>query len=177
MRIIVEGPNGVGKTQFINQLLAIPAFENFHVEHQTKYGPNNLKYYTGCLVPTSQNIIYDRFAASEIIYSDLEGRTSNLSISEYEQLVKHTNEVLDDAIWIFIDADYDMIYRAYESRNEVPDYDYINDEKRWFRHFVELTKLHSCNVLEVKVHYNDEYNEQYSVHNVLNKLKEIANGI
>lgn len=177
MKIIIEGPNGVGKTQFINQLLAIPIFEDFHVEHQTKWGPNTEAYYYDCLAPDLENIIYDRFAASEIIYSGLENRANNFTIDDYAKLVKETAEnSLDAVLWVFVDADYDMIYRAYESRGDVIDYEYIKKEKEAFRHFIGLTYEYTPNVFEVKVHYNDEYNEKYSVHNVLNKLNKFMGG-
>ena len=140
MKIIVEGPNNVGKSTFINELLSIDEFKDYRVEHVGSRCPNDIDFHRYFL-ENYDNIILDRFYVGETIYPDLYGRKGNMTEND---LLIMANEFNDQTVHVFIDADIEFIAKAYENKGETPDWKFVYIERKKF--FDRYKLLHDSGI-------------------------------
>lgn len=83
MRLIVEGPDGVGKTTIVKQLA-----EHFNCDilHMTEHGSKRLSDYQ--MKAFLDNVISDRSFLSELVYTQVFNRENPINVHEYEELIK-----------------------------------------------------------------------------------------
>lgn len=136
MIIIVEGPNNVGKTSFINKLLNDPNFKHYQVEHVGSKCPNDLAFHRNFL-EYYDNLILDRFYVGETIYPQLYGREAKLTIDDLSDLVK---EFENNVVHVFVDADIEFIAKAYKNKDEEPDWEFIYKERNMFNNRFKLLR-------------------------------------
>ncbi len=85
MNIIIEGPDGAGKTTF-----ATKGFKDYQYHHEgpPSSGYDLLKYYTN-LLDQWDNTIFDRHALSELVYGPLLRGQSRVSFEEVDLLYNY----------------------------------------------------------------------------------------
>lgn len=150
MIIVVEGPNNVGKTTFINTLLDV--LPNYKVEHTSNITPNTYDYYKMCL--KMDNIIYDRLHVGEMIYPLIYKRKCNLSDKEFSKLLNNKN-----VIYVFIDADIEFIIKSCTNKGEDFNLDTVYKEKLAFDKYYKLVKSLKSKVVRVHNHLVPEYKD------------------
>ena len=78
--LIVEGPDGSGKTTFCRELVKLLPT---HIYAHFSRLPPGFDYYQGYIDRMSPNVVQDRFHISEIIYSELRGDKSPLTLENF----------------------------------------------------------------------------------------------
>lgn len=165
MTIIVEGPNNVGKSTFINMFLS--EHPQFIVEHCDETTPNDYNFYHHLI--TQDNVIYDRSFISERVYSKLYDRTPKLSSDEF---VKLCNCNKSNILYIFIDADYNFMVRACKNKNEEFDFDTSAKERELFNHYRHILRDYSP-VYLIHNHIH-EYDDCLGARDVLDVIDAIV---
>lgn len=145
-KIIVEGPNNVGKTTLINKLKSIYGLSKWEVIHCTNETPNTYEYFNE-LLSSERKIIFDRAFVGERIYPMLENRKSKLSKKDYYKLL--INDYNESILHIFVFADEEFIKNAYLQKSEKYDDEYVRCEMRFFYDEYTLTKELCKNVLRI----------------------------
>ncbi len=84
MNIIIEGPDGAGKTTLAKGFTEY----TYHHEGPPGFGYDLLRYYTN-LVTNFDNYIFDRHALSELVYGPILRGGSRITIEEVEILYKY----------------------------------------------------------------------------------------
>lgn len=171
MNIIIEGPNGTGKTTFINKLLACKEFENYNVEHLTASCPNDYDFHRRLLL--KDNTIFDRFFIGEMVYPKIYKRAFKISTYEIQKLC---DEFANNTIIVFIDADYGFVCDSLKKRGEEIDMDFIDMEKQLFNNAVDSLK--NIKIYKIKHHatgclYGLEKPDDYYVHKIKNDYEEM----
>jgi len=171
MNIIIEGPNGTGKTTFINKLLACKEFENYNVEHLTASCPNDYEFHKRLLL--NDNTIFDRFFIGEMVYPKIYKRAFKISTHEIQQLC---NDFADSTIIVFIDADYGFICDSLKKRGEEIDMNFIDTEKQLFNEAVDSLK--NIKIYKIKHHatgclYGSEKSDDYYINKIRNDYTEM----
>lgn len=153
MKIIIEGPNGTGKSTFIEKLLRIEAFSGFEIEHTSQYSPNDFKFHSN-MINMPQDMVFDRFYVGETIYPILHKRDALMTKSNYESLYRDNK----DTFVVFIDADYSFICKALKERGEEIDQDFINFEKvEFYKAYEALKSIDPYRVFRIKNHLKGPY--------------------
>lgn len=154
MRIIIEGPNNVGKSTLISKILMNEKFKNYKVEHCSQFCPND-RIFHETLLKQNKNIIFDRFFIGEQVYSEIFKRKKLTSLDDISELM---NVYLDTLI-IFVDADYEFISKAYENKKELKNWKFIYDERKKFNDLYEwcLQKWSKSRVVQCVSRINDNY--------------------
>lgn len=135
MRIIVEGPNNVGKSTFIDDMMRdIPELRKYHIEHTCSNCPNDYTYHKDLLM--RDNTIFDRFYIGEQIYPELFNRDQKLSLDD----AKYLFNLYNNTIIIFVDADISFIKQACDNKREKFDYHFSMSERRAFVHMYDVFK-------------------------------------
>lgn len=156
MKIVVEGPNNVGKSTFIKKLMERDTFKDYEVEHLSHLTPNDYQFHKD-LLDLPQDMIFDRFYLGEIIYSDIYNRKPKLSQSKLIDLCK---EYKDRTIIIILDADYEFIIRSNKNKNETFNYEEVKKEKAGFYNIKKLLQSKGIQVFYYKNHKENE--EEYA---------------
>ena len=125
MKLIIEGPNNVGKSTLIHVITEIFSTYEFEVEHLSNLTPNSTEFHKD-LLNAPKNVIFDRFCLSEIVYAPIFGRKPKFTLEESISIV---DEFKDDTIVVLVDADYEFIVKAYKNKQEDFDYDFVKAEK------------------------------------------------
>jgi len=168
LKIIVEGPNGTGKSYFISKLLSNNKFKDFEVEHCSQYSPNNYKFHEN-LLKTSQNMIFDRFYIGETIYPYLHNRKAQIKERDCFELF----EKFKDTYIVFIDADYSFICKNLKDRHEEIDIDFIDFEKMcFFEMYKNFNTIDSKRVFRIKNHLKGPYYLENTVEKVIKDLEK-----
>ena len=94
MNIIIEGPDGVGKTTLVNKLKEHYGVDSIRLSYKD---PTDYDFYTRIMEKT--DCIFDRHFLSEIVYSKLFGRESEIG---YEETTKLLSQAQNLSIPIFI---------------------------------------------------------------------------
>ena len=143
MIIVVEGPNNVGKTTFINKLKEkLPNFKVIHTDANT---PNTYDYYIECL-NKKEDIIYDRLFIGEMIYPILYNRTGKLDRYKYHDLCNTFSNV----IYVFVDADFDFKKMGFIKKKEtLPNITEIESESAMFKFYEDELFNKGCNVYKL----------------------------
>lgn len=152
-KIVVEGPNNVGKSTLIKAIQRL--FPEYEVEHVTEKCSNTYTFYNS-LLSTEEPMIFDRLHLGEMVYPGLFAREPNLTGEEFEKLCRNHS---DHTLIILLDADYDFIIRAYENKNEYFDFGTVEEEKfRFYELGQQMLKIKGCslNFIKLKNHWDDE---------------------
>lgn len=157
-KIILEGPNNVGKSYLAKKLYD---YTNCQIEHLSEKSPNTYTFYYN-LLHTSEPLIFDRFALSEFVYSEIEHRNSEIDIENLYTLLNNKNVLV-----IYVDADYDFISNSCASKNEVFDYETIFKEKQLFNDLYYTLKHKGINIIKVKNHVKPYFNVFELIMNIL----------
>lgn len=173
MKIIVEGPNGVGKTYFIEKLKEQEEFRDFEIEHTSQHSPNTYIMHKD-LLDMPQNMIFDRFYLGETIYPYLHNREAQMT----PLLCQNLYLLYKDSIVVIIDADYDFICKNLKSRGEEIDMDFIYKEKvDFYQRFKELNVLDQSRVFRVKNHIKGNYKDEETIDTVIEKVRMFYNDL
>lgn len=152
-KIVIEGPNNVGKSTLIKAIQKI--FPDYEVEHVTAECPNSYEFYNS-LLATEEPLIFDRLHLGELVYPNLYGRKANLNWDEFYDLCRdHGNHTLI----VLLDADYDFIIRACDAKNERFDFETVEEEKlRFYELGQQMMKMKGCNLnfIKLKNHWDEE---------------------
>ena len=102
--LIVEGPDGVGKTTLCRKLLeSLPT----HIYAHFSRLPAGFDYYWGYVERASRYIVQDRFHLSEVAYARARGDSSRLDTESYQILDGHLR--LLGAYTILVTATQDLL--------------------------------------------------------------------
>jgi len=115
MKIIIEGCDGVGKSEICKELKLWTGGSVVHLDE-------NINDYR-CFVDLASvdNIIFDRQIISEVVYSKVFGRKQNISFEDLHIFLYNYRKA-GGKVFI-IDRELDEIEKALKERNE--DFDYV----------------------------------------------------
>lgn len=114
MRIILEGPDGAGKTTIVNKLAKD---FNLEIQHVSGRDPNNFDWYIETF--KKDNVVFDRHFIGELIYPKVFFREQRLAYTEAQTLFNYAKE--HNIIIIIITANEDDILRRFSEREELED--------------------------------------------------------
>ena len=170
-KIIVEGPNNVGKTSFINKLLETETFQDWRVEHLNGDCPNDYDFYDKILsdkVPT----ILDRCHLGELVYPKLYNRPGKLSDDECLQLsMKHA----DHCVYIFVDAEYAFICRSCKNKSEEFDLSFVMEERYQFDNIYCNMLKNRCKAYWLTNRVTNGYGSDVAKEKIIDYLEDLVN--
>ena len=172
MKIVVEGPNNVGKSTLISKLKIEIPWMDFQIEHVDGGCPNDFEFHKNML-ELPQNMIFDRFYIGERIYPYIYNREPKLSEEELENLCTKFN----DTIVIIVDADYNFILKAYKNKGEDADIDsnFIFTEKAKFYEYGKKLKNLGIRVLNLKNHLPGKgYIGDPTINDIIEQIRDIC---
>lgn len=161
-KIVIEGPNNVGKSTLIEELRK---YLNWEVEHVTSNCPNDYKFYDD-LLSYEEPLIFDRLYLGEKVYPFIYERECKLSNDEFEKLYKNHKE---HTLIVILDADFDFIIVANVSKGEKFNYKEVWKEKKGFYEIFKFCK-NFTNVIRLKNHIG-ESNTQYICKKILEAIE------
>ena len=148
-KIIIEGPNNVGKSTLIEEL---QKYLHWEVEHVTSVCPNDYTFYDD-LLSCEEPLIFDRLHLGEMVYPEIFNRKQKLSESEFDDICeKHCEHTLT----VILDADFDFIITANALKNEKFKYSEVWQEKKGFYDIYTFCKCTYPNVVRLKNHSGKE---------------------
>lgn len=111
IKIILEGVDGCGKSVLAEQIKDKFPEENFKIVHLTDKTPNTLSFFEGLLL-SKDNLIFDRFHLSQMVYQTKEQRKANgwLSDRDYDEMESLINRMKAIVKVVYIDTDIDTCY-------------------------------------------------------------------
>lgn len=171
MKLIIEGPNNVGKSTLIHVITEIFNTYDFEVEHLSNLTPNTTEFHKD-LLKLPKNVIFDRFCLSEIVYAPIFGRKPKFTLEESISIV---NEFKDDTIVVLVDADYEFMVKAYKNKQEEFDYEFVKQEKVGFQRLKQALKEAGIPFVTYKNYKENqhEYNKFLgNLNNLLRKLED-----
>lgn len=161
--IIIDGPDGVGKTTLAKNLQKTFNITSFI--HLTKDDPRTFEFYKNMLF--KKDAIFDRSFMSELIYSAVFERKPALTVDEFKEL--HNIAKVNGAIIIICVANTERerpIFHDNEDQRIIDSFDTIN------KYFFDLAKRYGY-----IVYYqlsNDQYKTDQSLLQIINdKIKEL----
>ena len=131
MKFVIDGPNNVGKSTLITELKHRFDYEVYHIIKDATFEKFNMLFKV-------KNAIFDRGPISELVYSEIYGRNSNLTLKQVEALM--TSDDLKSYVLI---KPKQVIYENYkhkheENSNECND-EFIDKELELFIKYAKLT--------------------------------------
>jgi GTPase SAR1 family protein len=159
--IVIEGPNNVGKSTLIEELLELEPFKNWRVEHMTENSPNSFEFYDATL-SNCHNTIFDRHCIGEIVYPKLFNRKTSITEEHIIELVKCNNETL----FIFVTADLNFINNAYIFKDELRNWFFITNERNAFDNAYNMLKENENVILLV-----NEWEQDADLTHILGRIK------
>lgn len=141
MSLIIDGPNGIGKTTLCNELLKTKAFADYKYVHLTAEDKNSYSYYTALL--KNQKLILDRGPLDELVYSSLYGRKPRITLSEVNSIFKTT------PCYVLLPLDLQTLItnltKKGEEESKECDITFITNEYNTFVKFIH--KLRNVNII------------------------------
>lgn len=113
MRIILEGPDGSGKTTLANSLASKYGLL-YH--HSSSLTANDYSYHVGLL--KTDGYVYDRFYLGEYIYSTLYNRSCKLLPLDYSILTTMVDKYDDTLLVILYSSDTSILVNRLNVRGE-----------------------------------------------------------
>lgn len=159
MNIVLDGPKAIGKSTFTK------LFDHYEYIHLDRETPNDLEYHFELL--KGDNQIIDRFAFSELVYSQAVPRDPKLSKTEVLSYLYDKNTVFV----IFAAKDYKELQKRLIRRDNVncqAKLDLLEKSNKLFAELIEeIKELDLPNVF-----FADENNWQEAYYNTLIYLEE-----
>lgn len=149
-KIVIEGPNNVGKSTLIQSIRKM--FPEYEVEHVTAICPNDFRFYDS-LLSSEEPMIFDRLHLGEMVYPGLYEREPKLNGTELIELCKKHNK---HTLIIMMDADYDFMIRACIRKNEEFDFDEVEEEKFRFYEVYKQLEPYKLNLIRIKNHWDED---------------------
>lgn len=109
MKIILEGPDGAGKSTIANK---ISTEFNLKVQHVSGSDPNNYNWYIETF--KNDNVVFDRHFLGELIYPTVFNRQQRITNKEFKKLLKYIKE--NNILLIIIMADKQTILKRFTER-------------------------------------------------------------
>lgn len=150
MKIIIEGPNNVGKSTIIKELNKFQWFKNYNVEYFGINTPKTIDFYKDVL-NDYENIICDRYMISELVYSEYYKRTSLIGIDDIVKIINEQVNKNEDVIIIFVDAQYEFIVNSYNKKQETFDYKLTRFERMKFDYYERIISKNCPNAKVIKI--------------------------
>lgn len=152
MKIIVEGPDGAGKTTLVNALVKK---YNLNKVVFTKEGYKNFNSYMS--YKNIDNVVFDRCFLSEVIYQNVFKRDRVLDIHEEYALLQN---YFDDTILIILNADLDTLKKRLEIRGDEEEsvIDQLNLIKNLYDNYSKYLRVPTFNIENIDAIY--EYIEK-----------------
>lgn len=149
MNIIIEGPDGVGKSTLVEKLKQHYNIDSIRLSYKD---PKDFNFYDRILEKT--DCIFDRHFLSEIVYSKLFRRGCELS---WDETVELFNKTQDLNIPIFIlDTDKEEILKRFKMRPEKENQTIIDNISYLQTEFDILATMFGIEVIDTtKVSFNE----------------------
>ena len=144
-KIVVEGPNNVGKTSLVNRLMNVHGLNTWKVIHMTGNDDNSFKHYDE-LFGTDENIIFDRAHVGEMIYPKIYGRKSTLTEKEFLELCR---KYKDKILYIFVNANINFVIKANANKNERFNQSEFLTEQFEFLQYSQKIEDITCSILKI----------------------------
>ena len=112
MRIIVDGPNNVGKSTFISTMNKYLNLKEVKCSDHSKISRD---YFIDVL--NRNNVILDRGPISELVYSSIYNRESNLTVSDTDTILSRCMFNSDD-LYIILLSDKKTLHKNYSLKGE-----------------------------------------------------------
>ncbi|WP_368486663.1 hypothetical protein [Spiroplasma sp. DGKH1] len=145
-RVVLEGIDGVGKTTFANKLC-----NNLNskviIIHSDSKTPNTYEWYSKLNSDDSLNIIFDRYAYGEIVYSKIFNRTSKIGIHDLEKLELELSKL--NGYIIYYQASKNLIKKAHLERKENFNWKQLKRADKLFKKLLFKRKP-KCDVFVIK---------------------------
>ena len=167
MKIIIEGPNNVGKSTIIRELKNFQWFKNYNVEYFGTDTPKIYDFYKDVL-NDFDNIICDRYMISELVYSEYYNRQSLISIDDVIKIMNEHSCRNEEVVVIFVDAQYEFIVNSYKNKQETFDYKFTRFERLKFKYYEEQINKHCPNIKLINV--CNCVNNTVSITYIINKI-------
>ncbi len=160
MNIIIEGPDGVGKSTLVKKLKEYYNIDSIRLSYKD---PKDYNFYSRILEKT--DCIFDRQFISEIVYSPIFGRVCQLNNIEIKNLLNKT-KALKIPIFILNTETPELLNRLITRGGEhqviIDNIEKIQNE------FIKLSKEYNIEVIDTsKISFEDiikkveAYNEKY----------------
>ena len=150
-KLVIEGPNNVGKSTLIEKIKEETGYSSIHL---TAESDNSYNSYLD-LITGEEPLIMDRSMISEYIYSVLFGREPKLTKKELIKLLQ-TLQLQKGRVLIILPKKVSELEKNYKSKGEEFDEEFAIEE---FKAYVNLIKeLHndSFNLHNIYVVYMDD---------------------
>lgn len=161
MNIIIEGPDGVGKTTLVNKLKEYYNIDSIRLSYKD---PKDLNFYSRVL--EKSDCIFDRQFLSEIVYSSLFNRECQLDKHDIATLYNKT-QVLNIPIFILDTEESEIINRLESRGGEHPTI--VNNISTLREHFALIADTFGIEIIDTsKTTFEDiirkveEYSEKYT---------------
>lgn len=112
MRIIVDGPNNVGKSTFISTMNKYLNLEEIKCSDHSKISRD---YFIDVL--NRNDVILDRGPISELVYSNIYNREFNLTVSDIDTILSRCMSNKDD-LYIILLSDKKILHNNYSLKGE-----------------------------------------------------------
>lgn len=109
MNVIIEGPDGVGKSTLVRRLKEHYGVDSIRLSYRD---PRNFQFYSHVMEKT--DCVFDRLFFSEVVYSEVFSRQCQLSNFDVEVLFEKTQRL--HVPTLILDNDDDVILERLKSR-------------------------------------------------------------
>lgn len=169
MKIIIEGPNNVGKSTLIKKLLERETFKNYEVEHLSNKTPNTSEFHRD-LLNMPQDMIFDRFFIGETVYPHIYDRDPKLTIDD---ILSMCVDFIGNYIIIILDADFEFIIQSNKNKSEEFNYEEVLKEKIGFYTTRKILEEHKLPVFFYKNHKDGEKDYEEFISKIENIVKDM----
>lgn len=144
MRVIIEGPDGCGKSTLADYLVEKYGLTAIHSTADT---PNDLQYHIDLL--SNDNVVLDRANLGEIVFPILHHRDFKMSFEDQEKFMQYCNE--HDVIYIvFYDSTFEVLKDRLFSRGD----------NEWVLKHAEIMNYM---FMELALRYSEQYDNVFAL--------------